>query len=344
MIGSTPVGDGLPCYLIAEAGVNHNGDPEIARALIDRAAEVKASAVKFQKRTIPEILVRSALEKPYLSSTALGPTYGEHREKLELSEAVYYKLFAAAAERGIHFLASGWDKTAVDFLDSLGVPAFKAASADVTNLPLLEHIARKSKPVILSTGMSSVEEIDEAVETVLAHNENLILLHCVSTYPSPNDSINLRVMETLRRRYNLPIGYSGHERGIAISVAARALGAVVIERHFTLDRAMRGPDHAASLEVAGLQKLVQYVRTVEQALGSAEKGIQSDEAPMRNKLAKSVASAARIPAGAVISAAMLTIKGPGDGLKPKYLRALIGKIAQQDIEADTLIPPEALHW
>ncbi|MDO8500046.1 MAG: N-acetylneuraminate synthase family protein [bacterium] len=344
-IGGKPVGDNHPCFIVAEAGVNHNGDPELAKKLIQSAAECGADAVKFQKRTIEDILIKEALEKPYDSPTALAATYGEHRKKLELSEDAWRELRDFAAEKNIVFFASVWDKKSTDFLDSLGTPVFKVASADLTNLPLLEHIAAKGKPIIMSTGMSTLEEIDEAVETVLAKNKDLIIMHTVSDYPCAEDKVNLKMIGVLRERYGLPVGYSGHETGIAISVAARALGAVVIEKHFTLDRATRGPDHAASLESEGLRRVVKYIRVaVDPAMGDGVKKITENELKSRAKLAKSVAARVSIPKGTVITADMLAIKGPGTHLKPKYLNGLVGKTAQADILEDTLIPTEALDW
>lgn len=344
-IGDRAVGEGQPCFIVAEAGVNHNGDPDLAKKLIVSAKDCGADAVKFQKRTVDDILIKEALEKPYESPTALAATYGEHRKKLELSEDVWRELRGFAKEQQITFFASAWDKKSADFLNELGIPVFKIASADLTNLPLVEHIAEKKKPVIMSTGMSTIDEIDEAVETVLAKNKDLILMHTVSDYPCAEDKVNLRMIEVLRKRYGLPVGYSGHETGIAIPVAARALGAVVIEKHFTLDRAMRGPDHAASLEPEGLRRVVKYIRVaVDPAMGDGTKTITENELKSRAKLAKSVASKIRIPKGTVITAEMLTIKGPGTGLKPKHLNEIIGKTAQIDILEDTLIPKEASDW
>lgn len=344
-IGARPVGDDHPCFIIAEAGVNHNGDVEIAKRLITGATECGADAVKFQKRTVEDILIRSALERPYDSPTALAATYGEHRKKLELSEDAWHDLKKFAQEKNIIFFASAWDPKSADFLETLSVPVYKVASADLTNLPLLEHIAGKGKPVIMSTGMSTLEEIDEAVETVLAHNKELILMHTVSDYPCPDNRVNLKMIPALKSRYGLPVGYSGHETGVAMSVAARTLGACVIEKHFTLDRAWRGPDHAASLEPEGLRRVVKYVRTaIEPAFGDGVKKITDEELKSRAKLAKSVAARVAIPKGTVITANMLAVKGPGTGLKPKHLKDLVGKTAQMDIFEDTLVPTEALEW
>lgn len=343
-IGTRTVGDDQPCFIIAEAGVNHNGSLELAKRLVDIAIEAGADAVKFQKRTVNDILIAEALNRPYTVPTALGPTYGEHREALELSADEWQVLAQHCREQGIIMLASGWDPVSVDFLDDLGIPAFKVASADLSNLPLLEHTAKKGKPVILSTGMSEIDEIDLGVETVRTFNDQVVLLQCTSTYPAENECINLRVMDTYRKRYGVVVGYSGHERGIAPSEAAVALGASIVERHFTIDRTMVGPDHAASLEPEGLRRLVRNIRNIEKALGSPEKQVMAGELAVRDRLAKSVVAAREIPAGAVIRTEMLTVKGPGTGLKPVEIPNLVGLVAPQTVPADTLLPREALTW
>jgi len=343
-IGTRLIGEGQPCFIIAEAGVNHNGRLELAKRLVEMAARAGADAVKFQKRTVKDILVAEALARPYLSANALGATYGEHRERLELTEEEYWELASLCRERAIIFLASAWDKHSADFLEELGVSAFKVASADITNIPLLEHIACKGKPMIISTGMSEIEEIADTVATVRQYHDQIVLLQCTSTYPCNNDEVNLRVMETLRRTFDVLVGYSGHERGLAPSEAAVALGAVVVERHFTLDRTMRGPDHAASLEPRGLELLVRNIRNIEAAMGSPEKRILESEKPVRERLAKSVVAACDIPAGVEITPEMLTVKGPGSGISPRFLPLLVGVVVQKDIPADTLIPKEVLNW
>jgi len=343
-IGSHVVGEGEPCFIVAEAGVNHNGDIGQARKLVTLAVRCGADAVKFQKRTVEDILIAEMLERPYQNANSMGGTYGEHRRKLELSDEAYDELAALAREQGIVLLASAWDPRSADFLDRLGVPAFKVASADLTNLPLLEHIARKHKPMIVSTGMSTIEEIAEAVETIRKFHDQLILLHCVSAYPCENDVVNLRVMETLRRTFDVLVGYSGHERGIAIPLAAATLGAAVVEKHFTLDRALPGPDHAASLEPPGLERVVHYIRVVESAMGDGEKRFLDAEKPVRERLAKSVVTRCDIPQGAVITEDMLAVKGPGTGLPPRCLRALSGRVARIGLKRDSIVPPEALEW
>ncbi len=338
------VGEGQPCYVIAEAGVNHNGDPELAKRLIDIAADAGADAVKFQKRTPADILTAEALQRPYTVPTSLGATYGEHRERLELPAEVYEALIAHAKARGITLLASGWDVRSIDFLEELGMPAYKIASADCSNLPLVEYIAKLGKPVLLSTGMSELSEVDEAVDTIRRHNDQLVLFQCTSTYPSDNDQLNLRVILTYKARYGCVVGYSGHERGLAPTEAAVAIGANVVERHFTIDRTMTGPDHAASLEPMGLQRLVRNIRNIEKALGSPEKRIMDGERAVRDRLAKSVVARYDIPAGTTIAADMLTVKGPGTGLKPNVMPLLVGVVAESPIEGDTLVPAEALKW
>ena len=332
------------CLVIAEAGVNHNGDPILAKKLIEIAAESGADVVKFQKRTNEDILTKEALAAPYNKPTALAPTYGEHRAKLELKEEVWRELRDLAGQKGIMFTGSVWDPKSADFLEKLDVPFFKIPSADLTNLPLLEYVAQKGRPVILSTGMASLEEVDEAVAVIRKHHDELVLLHCVSKYPCEDHEVNLRVMETLRKRYGLPVGYSSHDKGVALPAAAVALGAAVIEKHFTLDRTMVGPDHAASLEPQGLARMIKYIRHVESAMGSGEKRVSEAEKEVRIKLSKSIVAKARVANGVLITREMLAVKGPAKGLKPRYINELEGRIAQVDLEEDAFIPEEALGW
>jgi len=333
-IGDRSVGRGHPCYVVAEAGVNHNGRVDLAKRLVDAAVEAGADAVKFQKRTVRDILVAEALARPY----------GEHREALELSDDAFGEVVAFARGRGVTLFASAWDVRSADFLDASGLPAFKVASADVTNLPLVEHIAGKQKPIVMSTGMSTMEEIADAVAAVRRHHDQLILLQCTSVYPCGSDEIHLRAMDTLRAAFRAPVGYSGHEHGLAPSEAAVALGAVLVERHLTLDRAMRGPDHAASLEPGDFGRLVRDIREIERALGSPDKRMLEREWPIRRRLAKSVVAACAIAAGATITRDMLAVKGPGTGLSPGLLARLVGTVAPREIAPDTVIPQEALEW
>lgn len=344
-IGSKYVGDNCQCYIVAEIGLNHNGELEIAKKLIEEAVKAGADAVKFQKRNIDKLLTKEQINRPYSGPNSFGNTYGEHRRNLELSDDDWYKLADYSEKQELDFLASAWDIDSADFLEKLDVSAYKIASADVTNLPLLEHIAKKKKPVILSTGMSTIDEIDEAVETIEKYTNGLIILHCISAYPFDDQYANLNVIKTLKERYRYPIGYSGHEKsGHVITLGAVALGACLVERHFTLDHTMRGPDHAASLEPHGLANLVESIRKQEKAFGSPKKAILDIELPVREKLAKSIVATKDIKKGQIIKKEDLTVKTPGSGLKPKYIEKLIGKIAKQYIPEDTIVPKEALRW
>lgn len=278
-IGSRRIGAGHPAYVIAEIGLNHNGDVEIAKRLIDVAADAGADAVKLQKRT-PEISTPEHM-KAVRRETPWGEmSYLEYRYRVELDRDQYIELGDHALLRGLDFFASPWDAPAVAFLDDLDACALKVASASVTDLELLDAIARTGRPVILSTGMSRLEQIDRAVAALAGRP--LALLHATSTYPMPAEEANLRVIPALAARYpDVPIGYSGHERGLQISLAAVALGASIVERHITLDRTMWGSDHAASLEPQGLAHLVRDIRVIEQALGDGVKVVQPGElAPM----------------------------------------------------------------
>jgi sialic acid synthase SpsE len=274
----------------------------------------------------------------------MGATYGEHRLRLELAESDWHRLLDLAISLGLEFIGSAWDRGSTDLLDALDAPAIKTPSAALTDLDLLEYISGKGRPMIVSTGMSTLAEVDQAVERILRHTDQLILLQCTSAYPSEFADINLRVMDTYARRYGVLVGYSGHERGIAVSEAAATLGACVVERHFTKDRTLPGPDHAASLEPIGLEKLVRDIRHIEAALGSPEKRVADSEIPVRVRLSKSVVAAQYIPAGAVVQADMLTAKSPGDGISANHLAELIGRVAAVDVAADTLLPAEALNW
>jgi len=277
-IGDVEVATDRPVYVIAEIGLNHNGDVEIARQLIDVAAEAGAQAVKFQKRT-PEISTPVAMRDTMRSTPWGEMTYLEYRYRVELDEAEYGKIAQHAADRGLQWFASPWDLPSVEFLESQHVVTHKVASASVTDHELLRELALTGKPIILSTGMSTLEQIDAAVE--ILGTDKLVILHATSTYPLPPEEANLRTIATLRERYGVPVGYSGHERGLQISLAAVALGAVAVERHITLDRTMWGSDHAASLEPTGLQHLVRDIRILEEAMGDGVKRIfPGEEAPL----------------------------------------------------------------
>ncbi|HKU45013.1 MAG TPA: N-acetylneuraminate synthase family protein [Polyangiales bacterium] len=280
-IGGTKVGAGQPAYVIGEIGINHNGELEVCKKLIDVAAAAGCNAVKFQKRT-PELCVPEA-QKSIQRETPWGVmTYLEYRHRIELNQDQYSEIDRYAKSKGLHWFASCWDIPSVDFIDRYDPVAYKIASASLTDETLLRHVASKGKPVILSTGMSTLEEIDRAV--AVFDKSRLVITHATSTYPCSPDELNLRVIQSLRNRYNVPVGYSGHETGLQTTVAAVALGACVIERHITLDRAMWGTDQAASVEPAGLHRLVRDIRVVERAFGDGVKRVYASELPIRSKL------------------------------------------------------------
>jgi N-acetylneuraminate synthase len=286
-IGGVPIGIGEPVYVIAEIGLNHNGDVELAKRLIDVAADSGAQAVKFQKRTpaisTPEHMKNTPRETPWGTMT-----YLEYRYRVEFDREQYIEIGDYATLRGLSWFASPWDEVAVDFLEDLGVVAHKVASASVTDIAMLEALAATGKPTILSTGMSTIEQIDRAVE--ILGTDNLVILHATSTYPLPPEEANLRMITTLQERYaGVPVGYSGHERGLQISIGAVALGAVAVERHITLDRTMWGSDHAASLEPVGFEHLVRDIRVLGEALGDGVKRIYPGELAPLAKLRRTPA-------------------------------------------------------
>jgi N-acetylneuraminate synthase len=279
-IGETLVGDGQPCYVIAEVGINHNGDVELAKRLISIAVAAGCNTVKFQKRTVSVVYSAEELARP--RESPFGETNGDLKHGLEFGLAQYREIDRYCAEVRMPWIASCWDEGSVDFVELFAPPAYKIASASLTDDNLLRHTRATGKPILLSTGMSTLEQVDHAVE-VLGTND-LVLMHTCSAYPSMYPDLNLRVIGSLRERYKLPVGYSGHETGIPSSVAAVALGACVVERHITMDRSMWGSDQAASLEPNGISRLVRDIRLVESSLGSAEKSVLPSEVPVMQKL------------------------------------------------------------
>ncbi|WP_309067390.1 N-acetylneuraminate synthase family protein [Microbacterium sp.] len=281
VIGDHTVGAGAPVYVIAEIGLNHNGDVDNAKKLIDVAVDAGAQAVKFQKRTpdiaTPEHMKQTPRETPWGTMT-----YLEYRYRVEFEKPEYTEIAAYAKEKGVDWFASPWDEPSVDFLEEMGVTTHKVASASVTDLGMLRKLAATGKPIILSTGMSTIEQIDTAVE--ILGTDKLLLMHATSTYPLPPEEANLRTIQTLKDRYQVPVGYSGHEPGLQISIAAVALGAVAVERHITLDRTMWGSDHAASLEPHGFKNLVRDIRVIEAALGDGVKRVFPGELAPLSKL------------------------------------------------------------
>ena len=337
-LGNRLIGESNPTLIIAEIGINHQGDINIAKQLIDKAHDCGADAVKFQKRSISRILTKKGLDQPYLNRNSFGATYGEHKKALELSEKDYHLLMNYSEKRDLIFCASGWDEESIDFLDSIGMIFFKMASADLTNFPLLEHTAAKGKPMILSTGMASIDMVKKAYSLVSGINDQVALLQCTSTYPSSFDEIHLNVLSTYLKKFpDAVVGYSGHELGIVIPPVAVALGARIIERHFTLDRTMKGGDHAASLEPQGFSKMIRDIRHIERALGSDIKEVQKSELPIFKKLSKSIVLLSAVKKGKEITRDILTTKGPGDGISPMRISEVIGSIASRDIDEDEIL-------
>jgi len=279
-IGNKMVGDGKPCFIIAEIGINHNGDINIAKKLIDLAAFAGCDAVKFQKRTIDVVYSAEELAKP--RENPFGTTNGDLKYGLEFGLKEYKEINKYCRDKKIMWFASCWDEDSVDFIDQFKVPCYKIASASLTDDGLLKHTRAKGKPIILSVGMSTLEQVDHAIKVL--GKKDLIILHTCSAYPSEYRDLNLKVIPALRERYNVPVGYSGHETGLASSSAAVAIGACVVERHITLDRAMWGSDQAASLGTSGIIKLVKDIRLVEISLGDGVKKVTEKEIPIISKL------------------------------------------------------------
>ncbi len=286
-IGNRMVGDGHPAYIIAEIGINHNGSLETAKQMIDDAAHASVDAVKFQKRT-PDVSTPEA-QKNQMRETPWGYiTYLEYRHKVEFGEAEYRAIESHCKAKGIAWLTSVWDEPAVDFMEQFHTPAYKIPSASLTDHSLLRHVRRTGKPVILSTGMSTMKQIHAAAKVL--GTDNLVITHCTSTYPCEPEELNLKMIETLRREFPaVPVGYSGHEVGLVPSAVAVALGACMVERHLTLDRAMWGSDQAASVEPGGFERLVKYIRVSEAALGDGVKKVYDSERPSLNKLRRVMA-------------------------------------------------------
>jgi N-acetylneuraminate synthase len=286
-IGGKKVGPGEPCYVIAEIGINHNGDLELAKRLISVAVAAGCDAVKFQKRTVDVVYSAEELARP--RESPFGTTNGELKRALEFGFAEYLEIDRYCRTVGIAWFASCWDELSVDFIDQFKVPCYKIASASLTDDALLLYTRAKGKPVILSTGMSTLPEIDHAVEVL--GRQDLVIMHACSTYPASYEELNLRAIPTMRERYGVPIGYSGHETGIPSSVAAVVLGATCVERHISLDRAMWGTDQAASLEPNGVSRLVRDIRLVERSMGDGHKRVYESEVPIMRKLRRVGAAA-----------------------------------------------------
>jgi sialic acid synthase SpsE/sugar phosphate isomerase/epimerase len=339
-IGQQSLGTGRT-YVIAEIGNNHNGSFDRAIELVDRARETGAECAKFQMRHLDEVYRQRTLRN---DGEDLGTEYVvDLLRRFELPVEDHRRLARYCEQKGIQYLCTPWDVRSLAVLEDMKVPAYKVASADLTNLPLLDALCRTAKPLILSTGMSRPEEVRVSVDFLKQRSAQFVLLHCNSTYPAPFHDINLKWMDQLRRIHPL-VGYSGHERGSAVTLGAVALGAVVIERHFTLDRTMEGPDHAASLEPAEFTQLVAGIREIEQALGSGEeRRLSQGEMINRENLGKSLVAADALKRGTVIQPEHVKVRSPGQGLSPQAYPKLLGRALQRDLKAEDFFYPSDLN-
>jgi len=324
-------------YVIAEAGLNHNGSVDIAKKLIDLASTAGADAVKFQKRTVSKLAVKATLDARDDRFPEFGSTYKEIREHLELNMSQYQDIKNYAEGLGLDFLCTAFDPEAVDFLESLNIKIYKLASHSATNIELLRYMAQTGKQAILSTGMAELSEIDTAVKIFNDFDAPLLLLHCVSAYPTPHDQCNLRMINVLKERYGLPVGYSGHELGYLPTLAAVSMGAVAIERHYTLDNDMTGFDHKMSLNPSDFIQMVKSIREIEKIKGTGEKIVSETEWLTRNKYHVSIASAKKILAGTLLADDMIAYRNPGTGIPAKNIQKILGKKALYDIPADELL-------
>ena len=334
------VGEEEPCFIIAEAGSNHNRSLKQAKRLIDVAASAGADAVKFQTYSAEKMYSKKTPKMSYLKKDRISKTdesvWGLIK-RIEMPRKWHKDLADYCHKRGIIFLSTPFDIKAVDELEKY-VPAYKIASFEIAHLPLLKHVAKKRKPIILSTGMADLSDIELALSIIYKHeNKDVILLHCAIGYPPRYEDLNLRAMQTMRQAFQLPVGFSDHTLGIASDIAAVALGACVIEKHFTLDRNLPGPDHPFALEPGELEEMVKAIRDTEKALGSPIKKHTCAEREMYRLGRRSLVAACNIPKGARISRKMIDVKRPGYGIHPRMIDVVVGKTARRDIEADDVL-------
>ena len=330
-IGSRKIGPGEPCFVIAEAGINHNGDPTLAAELLDAAAAAGADAFKIQTHVPEHEMLRGGSTAAYV-----GESLFDLLTRTALSREAHVELRDRAAKRGIVFLSTPFSREAADFLESIGVPAFKTGSGELTNIPLQQHIARKHRPMIISTGMSTPEEIDRTVQSVRAERTPFALMHCTSTYPTPYEHVQLGCINWLQELYGVPVGFSDHTLGGYMALAAVASGAALFEKHFTTSRSLPGPDQQGSMEPRELEDLVKGIRAIERARGSTKK-IQPGEQDVRNMAHHSVVSIRDIAAGATIAAGDVWAKRPGTGIPARQLGEIVGRKAKRAIAKDRLI-------
>jgi sialic acid synthase len=342
-IAGRRIADDTPCFVIAEIGNNHQGSLEKAKELFRAARDAGVDAVKLQKRSNRRLYTRALYESPYDNEQSFGPTYGAHREALELDGDAFRALRDHAAELGLVFFATAFDEESADLLEELDLPAYKIASGDLRNTPLLRHVASFGKPMIVSTGGATLEDVDRALDVVLPLNPSVCLLQCTAAYPAAVEELALGVIETFRERYpELVIGLSDHQDGIAMSLVAYMLGARVVEKHFTLNRAMKGTDHAFSLEPVGLRKMVRDLDRIFKAMGDGEKKIYESERAPIIKMGKSLVVARDLPSGHVLTAADIVMKSPGGGIPPYELDTVLGMVTTKALHEDDFLSLDVL--
>ena len=331
------------CYVIAEIGHNHQGSLEKCKELFRAARDAGAQAVKLQKRENRSLYTREMYERPYDNENSFGATYGQHREALEFGRKEYVELQHYAREIGVCFFATAFDVPSADFLASLDMPAYKVASGDLRNIPLLQHVARFGKPMIVSTGGATLADVERAHDAVVSINKQLCILQCTAGYPAAFEELDLAVITTYRTRFpDLVIGLSSHDNGIAMAPAAYVLGARVVEKHFTLNRAAKGTDHPFSLEPVGLRKLVRDLQRVRAALGDGtKKKYPSEEGPIV-KMSKKIVAARDLPRGHVLRREDLALKSPGDGLPPYMMDEIVGRTLLRALRAEEPIQRAAI--
>jgi N-acetylneuraminate synthase/sialic acid synthase len=332
------------CFVIAEIGHNHQGRLETAKEMFRVAKECGADAVKLQKRDNRSLFTKAGYDKPYDYENSFGKTYGEHREFLEFGFIEYKELINYAQEIGVTMFATAFDFLSADFLAKLNIPAFKIASGDLKNIPLLTHIAEFQKPIILSTGGGTMEDVNRAYDAIMPLNPQLCILQCTAGYPAEFEELNLRVITTFRERFpNITIGLSSHDNGIAMAVAAYMLGARVVEKHFTLNHTWKGTDHAFSLEPIGFRKMVRDLKRLRVAIGDGVKRVYDSEVNPISKMGKKLVAARDLPVGYTIRREDIAIKSPGDGLQPYEIDKVIGRVTRRPMRKDEDISFEVLN-
>jgi N-acetylneuraminate synthase/sialic acid synthase len=325
-IAGRRIADDTDCFVIAEIGHNHQGNLATAKKMFEAAAECGVDAVKLQKRDNRTLYTRSMYEKPYDNENSFGATYGAHREALEFGQGEYEELQACAKELDLVFMATAFDEPSADFLERLDMPAYKIASGDLRNTPLLQHVAAFGKPMIISTGAAQMEDVLRARDAIMPINPRLAILQCTAAYPADFDQLDLRVIESYRAAFpSLVIGLSGHDNSISVAVAAYVLGGRILEKHFTLNRAMKGTDHAFSLEPVGMRKLVRDLQRTRVALGDAVKKTYPTEKSALAKMGKTLVAARALPVGHVVTEADVSARSPGDGLAPHEIGRVLGR-------------------